>query len=885
MRKHWTWFIAGLVLLGLLCGPGMAGAAETAIEVKVTNNYAGWGETIQPDYPDLSSMIGEGLTQDDFTISYRIDSNTNTIDPVTGAVTINATSSRYANVVFITYTPVKTGVGKKSVFMTKVWCGPPLKKIELDKTEMVMGQSEGTRKIRIELNHSEDSDLPVPKLVSYDADVIEAVMPTDFGYGSSIGWLKITPKGIGETTVRLVGYNGVEAQIHVKVMRDPIKLSLSQKDYICFVDEEIPLGVDLGGNDCAPNVNFSISSDNNWSGRVLRKEDDWYFSATETGHCTITATTYNGLYAQATAWVYDKEPAVRLEADADAVRMGERVEILAYSADGRKLSIRRYAVTKGEDLAHIEGAMLVPTGIGEVEVTCYNEDGSTCAATFTVEPRPTSMTLNATELTMEIGDVFEVEATFDQGSYPLEFSVNPPRTPVNQWLEPIKMRSNTIFAQAPGTQEVIVRGNRLVGTITVTVADSDKAVQIVCPEKPIPVGTSYQFYVSDRAGRIYPASFTCSCYKDTGNITPGGYFTALSEHTFEIHAKLDDGRELIASVQSRKEPRWLYGEALVIRESNTKHSITLKSDVGEIISDKLTFDVADINVLEIVSGYVKPKKTGKTTVTARSIYDPSVSTTFTIEIIGDQSDIYIGTTRIDIPAGSERPLPVVYDGNGKEVAMVWQITHQDPGEGNPGSTAFAIEDGMISCSWPTGSGELTGTVKNGSKKVKVSVYGYLLPEIIRLEPLQVWLEIGQSQELHLVAEDDTGRWGVVYWETADSGIVTVSPYTEGSKNTIAAVAAGETLLGAMLENGAIAMCVVNVYDPNARLPGDVNEDGRVDAQDALKVLQYCAGWPVKLNGWQGDVNADGSTNLQDAILLFEHDAGLDVELKQYLPPD
>lgn len=64
-----------------------------------------------------------------------------------------------------------------------------------------------------------------------------------------------------------------------------------------------------------------------------------------------------------------------------------------------------------------------------------------------------------------------------------------------------------------------------------------------------------------------------------------------------------------------------------------------------------------------------------------------------------------------------------------------------------------------------------------------------------------------------------------------------------------------------------------------RLPGDADDNGRVDAYDALLVMQYDAGWDVSVEKTNADVNANGSVDLDDAVLIFRYDAGENVTLK------
>lgn len=66
---------------------------------------------------------------------------------------------------------------------------------------------------------------------------------------------------------------------------------------------------------------------------------------------------------------------------------------------------------------------------------------------------------------------------------------------------------------------------------------------------------------------------------------------------------------------------------------------------------------------------------------------------------------------------------------------------------------------------------------------------------------------------------------------------------------------------------------------SAGLPGDADANGAVNAQDALLILQYDAGWSVSLNKENADVDNSGSVDIQDALLVFRYCAGENVTLK------
>lgn len=67
-------------------------------------------------------------------------------------------------------------------------------------------------------------------------------------------------------------------------------------------------------------------------------------------------------------------------------------------------------------------------------------------------------------------------------------------------------------------------------------------------------------------------------------------------------------------------------------------------------------------------------------------------------------------------------------------------------------------------------------------------------------------------------------------------------------------------------------------DPEERLFGDINGDGKVNGKDATRLMQYLAGWDVEIDQSAADVNGDGKINGKDATRMMQYLAGWDVTL-------
>jgi hypothetical protein len=164
--------------------------------------------------------------------------------------------------------------------------------------------------------------------------------------------------------------------------------------------------------------------------------------------------------------------------------------------------------------------------------------------------------------------------------------------------------------------------------------------------------------------------------------------------------------------------------------------------------------------------------------------------------------------------------------------------------------------------WPFASCELTGTSSRG-EKVKLSVQGYFIVEEIQLDKTEIKLDVNRTENLALQWDESAGETGDVAWVVEDTTVVRI--YGDKHNISVEGLKPGVSKVVAMLGNGAYAECVVTVYDSTARIPGDANEDDKVDILDALLIMQYQAGWNLSINGNAGDVNADGKVTIEDAI--------------------
>ena len=79
------------------------------------------------------------------------------------------------------------------------------------------------------------------------------------------------------------------------------------------------------------------------------------------------------------------------------------------------------------------------------------------------------------------------------------------------------------------------------------------------------------------------------------------------------------------------------------------------------------------------------------------------------------------------------------------------------------------------------------------------------------------------------------------------------------------------------DNNNDGICDACIYVIYKYIPGDLNDDGKVNLKDSMLLLQHLAGWEVSFNEVNADINSDGKINLKDSMLLLQYLAGWESE--------
>lgn len=289
------------------------------------------GDVRLPIYPDYSGRIGEGLTRDDFIITYESPTPQVTVQ-TDGTVYIADSVGLDANFPLnITYTPKVEGVGTKTVFTGRLRTAAAIDRITPEKDFYRIRVGETISPI-IELNGGStalvasvtaDSGLSVDQVSQWGADSICTV---------------ITTKAPGTSKVTILAYNGTVGGIEIEVVGPPTQFKFAKEHFTCRVWEDIDLGLDTGNGPYGLEYYADYSTWIYRDGEVMPSgcfnNRTGMFSASKPGEYHIVCA-YGGVsgevWVTVEEWDEPEEPAGRIPGDADgsgAVNLQDAIYLL-----------------------------------------------------------------------------------------------------------------------------------------------------------------------------------------------------------------------------------------------------------------------------------------------------------------------------------------------------------------------------------------------------------------------------------------------------------------------------------------------------------------------------------------------------------------------------
>lgn len=935
--KHRALIVLFLALLLTLSGLSVAVAAPTNTKVMIK---FGAGDHFLPEYPDMTSHLGN-YTLDDVNVSYRCeDSRLQVAED--GTLYLDPADWEGPFLTFrviMTYQLKKGGRPFESYVTAYVY--GPFDKFIIDVDEIDMAVTE---QLSIPYSTPEGA-YPDYQLIVKDESIVSAKL--DKGYAKQY-YLDISGLAPGETEVILRAYNGLEKVIPVKVYPKPTWIDVTPDVSEIILGESVVLDVKMDTPQYKP-LGVSTSSISSYIvgneyGRLL--EDERTFQPVCPGVHYIRYSTFNHLSDAAIVYVYSPAESVTLKADRTILNHGDsqlgKTYLYMYDENGREIYCKT-TIEQDGDVIMLTGNKITALGQGVATITATTPSGATDSITITVGDIPTKITLDPAEVTLNVGDTFQINAIPDKGTAALSYE---PR--YEQTLSQSNMRVATVTkdglvtATAPGTAEILVRANYSVSaTLKVTVLEGPKAIEIIRPEGIFAVGDTFQLSIQDGYGNVYPARFESS--DDNLTVTEDGLLTGVSEGSGFIDAYLEDGTRLYYEQKITRVPSVLTCPDMVIPINHSEYiPKPIDSDMGSWSWSKLIVEVENENIVTFRYDRFYPQRMGSTRVTVTSVYG-NASATFTLTVTEPDGSIYPDKTIVFIATDQKLKIPDVRDYYGNVVNASYTITEEMIGFGNPNEHAFTIWGDYITCHWPSGTCTVTCTSAAGFT-CEIEFRGYTPATRLSFQRETIDIHIGESDQVALIPSNGSyGSYDALTWIVEDESVIRFEPdHPGGGGPMVKGLKAGTSTITAVMFNGTTATCTVHVSetvtepDPdiglsiytasNVRLlkagsslqflvdvsslwdstevtwsisdetAGSITQDGLFTAAQlehnrdvtiyaTSKVNpQIIASYTLTIQGKSarvpGDANSSGTTDIFDATAILQYDVGWDVTINK-----
>ena len=234
---------------------------------------------------------------------------------------------------------------------------------------------------------------------------------------------KITAKNTGTAMIVAKGLNGSKANCMVTVRNAPTSISLNKTNLTLGIGETYDLDSRLPKNTASFSIKYS--SDNSSTASVVSAGG--LVTAKKEGTATITATTYNGKKVNCTVTVKKAPKTMSLNKTKITLGVGETYDLDSYLPSGTAAHSIKYTSNNSNLVSVVSAGGLVTAkkeGVANITVIAYNGVKAQC--TVTVKKEPKKLSLNNTELELNIGEKFDLDSSVPNGTaaYHVYYSSN-----------------------------------------------------------------------------------------------------------------------------------------------------------------------------------------------------------------------------------------------------------------------------------------------------------------------------------------------------------------------------------------------------------------------------------------------------------------------------
>ena len=350
------------------------------------------------------------------------------------------------------------------------------------------------------------------------------------------------------------------------------QITLNRSTAVLGVGESFKITATVTPQNAAAEVTYQSSNVN-----AVKVLSDGTVRAVGIGEARITVMTDNGKAAYCNVTVRRAPGSVSVSKSKVTLGVGEKYRLsctLPYgtAANGFTYSSSNSSVVRVDK----KTGEFTARGVGTAKLTVRTYNGKTAVCTVTVKEAPKSISLNKRQITLGIGEEFDLDSSLPSGcgAYSVKYSTN------NSEIAAVRAGGGLVTAKAVGTAKIIVKTyNGKAAVCTVTVKKAPNRITMNTDKITLGLKDSFTLYADCPKGSSCSSlTFTSSNPKvvsvdKKGKITAKSYgkavITALSYNGKKTSCKVTVEKNIITdltliaksqeSFHGTKYRTWFYG--------------------------------------------------------------------------------------------------------------------------------------------------------------------------------------------------------------------------------------------------------------------------------------------------------------------------------------
>lgn len=453
---------------------------------------------------------------------------------------------------------------------------------------------------------------------------------------------KITAKKIGTETLTIYTTSGYKNCL-ITIKNAPSSVTLNKSSITLGVDEHYDLYESTNSGSYANSTGLKWSSSNSNVVKVekIGSKNRAKITAEGVGTANVYITTYNGKTAACKVTV-KKAPsgssAIKLNKTSLTLGIGETFDFNSTVQSGSASYHIKYTQSNPFVGSITESGGVFKAhcmGITKIRATTYNDWYIEC--TVTVKATPAYVTLNKHQITLGVGETFDLNSTPLDGyknsggvaSYYSYYSTN------NSSVATVQKAGGLVKAVRPGTAYVrVTTYNGAYDTCKVIVKNAPTSINLNKTSLTLGVGEKYDLNSSLPSGQgAYDITYSSSNSSIAPVKSAGGIVTANAVGTAYITVKTYNGKTKVCKVTVKSAPT-----SVSLNKTSVTLGVGQQYDLNSSVpSGQAAYHIAyssnnkNIASVKAAGGIVTAQSPGTATITAKTYNGKTVTCTVTVK--------------------------------------------------------------------------------------------------------------------------------------------------------------------------------------------------------------------------------------------------------------